>query len=1026
MDPLDPAQNPNFIPRKRKAKGTSDDKKPKRPYRRNPLNPSASFNVFSTPATHQISTTKISPLDSEHASFFDTHALIQDFSPPPSLLFSTPASSSSISEPPATPISPSVPRLFADMSLGCAVPDFSVGHDPVSPLITRAATPLESPFLSASSSRVLGENLEAIGGPQNDTEKARDCLGTFRKGYSPWSLFETILSSPQFIQYQQPLYRKDSTRLEDILNALWNIPQVRARMLEWFRPHMLDLLGKEVAREFEAVKRSFTMFTTDISAEWLESYDFMDEMNKARKRMPVWNAVLNSATIPSGERKREEKIAQNVITSQVLHVRSQDCSKLQHCMGLFSIGSGASQQMIETLNHCSLSTSRWTIQTDLGLLADTSVQRAALVSLGPHGYSYDNYNDCMSIHVEQRPDAPNKVQSGTLPLIYKLRGVLDPKHCLIEPIMKRLKASRPLHISDIRPRPDQSLSYSHQSRIHLIKTLCEYEGGLENIIKHSPLLQYRERYQLSPLPKTEWHALRMAFIEEASTDGNLNVHVDSYIHQMKRDPETLNDYAIVTFNDQLTNSRIRSTQVARAGDVSPWERREILQIGLAGFHLDLNLRWAICRHHMGTSRQPGSLAHFFLLMGKRRLGGEKPDYYATGQAFKQILDGLILDAWRLAVSSLGFRSIKDFIKSNPSPETLYDVAGKILKDFATPLPDMKDKPPSKPRKSQLSGIIYELFGITPDASVTPSTQSSSADVSGPDCPLPPPPPPPPSPKEEIPDPIALMFPFPSTSTTPPPPPPNPLDPDADTVRQNVRLLFRDLLFLRELKDAMSTGDVGRIEDILPDLAMIFRGCGSNKYAMEIVHYLNNLHQVWTKEFANIMRENSLVNVAGLPRHFKGIDENIEHIIGELKKQDAAKGRVDSWDRLADHAAAIKSLRSIKELFRKMFETAYQKRNHTEVDTKVLARRVADDAAHLRLQEFVPDRATEQVKATPDARKEGYEKVQRTTLPTFNKNMHAIIGNGEEGGIQEEEDEIPPVNFSLADDGDARNDSNETS
>ncbi|KAK1223964.1 hypothetical protein PQX77_013152 [Marasmius sp. AFHP31] len=1012
MDPPDATQDSFFIPRKRKAKGEKDEQKPKRAYRRNPLNPSASFNVFTPPATREFSTPRTFPLDSSRDTFAEPR-IFQDFAAPPSLLFSTPNSSSSASEPPATPISPSFPHLFADMSLDCTAPDSPVQHGS-----TRFNAPLESPLFSASSSQAFKPNLEPARELQNDVEKARDCLGSFRKGYSPWMFFETLLKNPQFQLHQRTLYRSDSTRLEDILSALWNMPQVKARMLDWFRPHMLALLKEEVAQEFEAVKKTFTIFSTGISAEWLGSYDFMDEMNEARKQMPIWNTVLNSATIPPGERKREERIAQNVITSQVLHLRSQDCSKLQHCMGLFGVGSGASQQVIETLNHCSLSTSRWTIQADLGLLADTSVKQAALISLGPHGYSYDNYNDCMSIHVEQRPDAPNKVQSGTLPLIYKLRGVSDPKHCLIEPIMTRLKASRPLQISDIRPRPDQSLSYSHQSRIHLIKTLCEYEGGLEGVLKHSPLLQHRERYQLSPLPKTEWHALRMAFIEEASTDGNLNVHVNSYIHQMKRDPETLSDYAVVTYNDQLTNSRIRSTQVARVGDVSPWERREILQVGLAGFHLDLNLRWAICRHHMGTSRQPGSLAYFFLLMEKRRLGGEKPDYYATGQAFKQILDGLILNAWRLAVTPLGFRSVQGFVKSNPSPQILYDIAGKILKDFATPLPDIKEKPPSKPRKPKLSGIIYELFGITSDPLVIPPAQPSSADVSDSTRP---PPPPLPSPTEEIPDPIAIVL--PSASATPPPPPPNPLNPDADTVQQNVRLLFRDLLFLRELKDATTTGDVGRIEDILPDLAMIFRGCGSNKYAMEIVYYLNNLHQVWTKEFANIMRENSLVNVAGLPGHFEGIDENIEHIIGELKKQHATKGRVDSWDRLADFAGAIKSIRSIKELFRKMFETAYQKRNHTEVDTKVLAQRVADDAARLRLQEFVPDRDTDHVKATPDARKEGYDKVQKTTLPTFNKNMRVIIGQGAEGGIQEEEDDIAPAGFSL--DGDTGNiDSNE--
>ncbi|KAK1222360.1 histidine kinase osmosensor [Marasmius sp. AFHP31] len=66
---------------------------------------------------------------------------------------------------------------------------------------------------------------------------------------------------------------------------------------------------------------------------------------------------------------------------------------------------------------------------------------------------------------------------------------------------------------------------------------------------------------------------------------------------------------------------------------------------------------------------------------------------------------------------------------------------------------MKEKPPSKPRKSKLSGIIYELFDITSDASVVPPAQPFFADVSGSTSP---PPPPLPSPTEEISDPIAIV------------------------------------------------------------------------------------------------------------------------------------------------------------------------------------------------------------------------------------------------------------------------------
>lgn len=55
----------------------------------------------------------------------------------------------------------------------------------------------------------------------------------------------------------------------------------------------------------------------------------------------------------------------------------------------------------------------------------------------------------------------------------------------------------------------------------------------------------------------------------------------------------------------------------------------------------------------------------------------------------------------------------------------------------------------------------------------------------------------------------------------------------------------------ELFQAVSDGDFGRVEDILPDLACIFRGAGSNKYSTEILYLLFNLKEVWTPEFGYV-------------------------------------------------------------------------------------------------------------------------------------------------------------------------------
>ncbi|KAF6742704.1 hypothetical protein DFP72DRAFT_794219, partial [Ephemerocybe angulata] len=71
----------------------------------------------------------------------------------------------------------------------------------------------------------------------------------------------------------------------------------------------------------------------------------------------------------------------------------------------------------------------------------------------------------------------------------------------------------------------------------------------------------------------------------------------------------------------------------------------------------------------------------------------------------------------------------------------------------------------------------------------------------------------------------------------------------DKAHQNTRLLLRDLLYVCELVSAISDGDIGRVEDLFPTLAMMFRGAGSPNYCNEILHFLLNVKHIWTPEFA---------------------------------------------------------------------------------------------------------------------------------------------------------------------------------
>ncbi|KAG5650028.1 hypothetical protein H0H81_001033 [Sphagnurus paluster] len=207
--------------------------------------------------------------------------------------------------------------------------------------------------------------------------------------------------------------------------------------------------------------------------------------------------------------------------------------------------------------------------------------------------------------------------------------------------------------------------------------------------------------------------------------------------------------------------------------------------------------------------------------------------------------------------------------------------------------------------------------------------------------------------------------------------------------------MRVLLYVTELVQAVSNGDFGRIEDILPDLACMFQGGGSNNYSSEILHFLFNLKEVWTPEFANIIRDNMLVNVSGLPGRWMGIDLNIEHLIRYLKSLFAAKGIYANWDQLGNLSASIAQLQKIKSQVTRSMQTTYQGSTHEECDASVLVWRMADKVEELQLQDLVTNLRT---KLVPDLRASGHNKFELSSLATFNKKlMEMIKGKAISGG-----------------------------
>ncbi|KAJ7443987.1 hypothetical protein FB451DRAFT_1189776 [Mycena latifolia] len=400
-----------------------------------------------------------------------------------------------------------------------------------------------------------------------------------------------------------------------------------------------------------------------------------------------------------------------------------------------------------------------------------------------------------------------------------------------------------------------------------------------------------------------------AYIEN-SIPGNLAVHEDIFITQLRLTPAELSKKAILSINDQAPQASNRGCKAIRTFDLNAFLHAQVFQLGIGLFHLCLNLIWAILHSHRGHETI------------EARLGGKHPDYHSLLAALMQILDGLLLDAWRL---ECGSTSLSAFAATKPTPEKILVIADRILANHGTP--------------------------------------------------------------ERLP------------SSSP-----------VDNIHGNTQRLIHDLLHVSEVTRAISDGDFGRVEDLLGNLAMIFRGAGSKNYCTKILYFIHNLRFVWKGDgFDELVRHNMIFNMSGGRGKGQGVDMNMEHLIGKIKLF-AARGVYGNSDRLANISAAIDVLDSIQVSMAASLGASYSGTGHKDVDTSDLVWRVAHKSRELGLNKA---RAGREGKATPDLLVLGEAALKSSTLTTFNKKRRELL-KGIVEVTEEDADELPPMDIIVND------------
>ncbi|KAL1733993.1 hypothetical protein EV714DRAFT_234465 [Schizophyllum commune] len=176
----------------------------------------------------------------------------------------------------------------------------------------------------------------------------------------------------------------------------------------------------------------------------------------------------------------------------------------------------------------------------------------------------------------------------------------------------------------------------------------------------------------------------------------------------------------------------------------------------------------------------------------------------------------------------------------------------------------------------------------------------------------------------------------------------------DQVFESAVLFLRDALLLQEFKDAIKSGDSGRVLTVLESWVFSYRGLGRVQYANEVLILLHNYKLVWPKKIRDILLQNWLVNTTGRPNGFLEVDRLQEHLNYWIKNYFQAHGSNASWDWLGIVAPCVVTLRSLSNEINSTLGSRQGKRHATPDRTKDIDELMASLARH-QVYEYCPGR-----------------------------------------------------------------------
>ncbi|KAG9119106.1 hypothetical protein FRC07_006041 [Ceratobasidium sp. 392] len=218
-------------------------------------------------------------------------------------------------------------------------------------------------------------------------------------------------------------------------------------------------------------------------------------------------------------------------------------------------------------------------------------------------------------------------------------------------------------------------------------------------------------------------------------------------------------------------------------------------------------------------------------------------------------------------------------------------------------------------------------------------------------------------------------------------PSSPPSPAGDMVFESGVLFFDLALRLRNLVEAIRSGNSERIVVILKTIILAFRGTRHTKYAYETVVFLHNYLHVWPVPLRNAIMKAWLVNITGKPDSFKPADLMQEHLNLQIKEIYKAHGSNRSWEWLAMIAPVVHLLRRVAHEFHTSLGDR-QGTKHSAVSIKDDIRALIENLKAHRVYEKHPGRKFDPDDSPPkNVITEGHQRLahgSNRTIDHYNK------------------------------------------